>query len=219
MIKNRSNALLARFVFIFMATFVAMFFLLNSRYISENFEYWFSDKEIIYNEPITLLPLGEDRKTEPQQSIQIQKPKQVPTLVIDRIGVRTPIVFNVPSDNKSIYNNLEKGVVHYSPTSKPGDKGTSVIVGHSSAYPWYRGQYGSVFALLDKLHAGDRIYVYYPDGRAYTFAVTQSIIFNPLQNDSRLAALERGDGSSVVLVSCWPVGTAYKRIAIHAEMI
>ncbi len=128
-------------------------------------------------------------------------------------------MFNVPNNNDRIYSNLEKGVVHYSDTAKPGNPGVAVILGHSSAYPWYKGNYGAVFALLSKLKIGDRFYVQYADNRTFVYEMTQSIIFNPFANDERLTALENAPGSSIILISCYPVGTNYKRIAVQAKQV
>ena len=129
------------------------------------------------------------------------------------------IVFNVPNDNDVIYQRLEGGVVHYGDTVKPGLDGLSIVLGHSSAYPWYKGDYGAVFALLNKLKPGDRFYVQYSDNRTFVFEMTEAIIFNPFEDDARLNALAAEKDSAILLVSCYPVGTNYKRIAIHAKLV
>jgi len=149
---------------------------------------------------------------------RIQPTASGAVLSIGRIGVSAPIVFDSGSIDQEIYNSLERGVVHYPGTPKPGEGGASIILGHSSAYPWYRGKYGSVFALLGKLQTGDKIRVEYADGRTFTYNVTASIIFSP-SNDSRLTQIQNSSKPTLVLISCWPIGTNYKRIAIQAELI
>ncbi len=141
------------------------------------------------------------------------------TLTISKIGVSVPIVFGVSDNIKNIYDNLSRGVVHYSPSPKPGEKGASIILGHSSDYPWKKNAYGSVFALLGKLAPGDRLQVQYGNGTVLTFEVKQSLIFTPFSKDSRLEKIEGSTDSSLVLVSCWPVGTTYKRIAVEAVLV
>ena len=111
------------------------------------------------------------------------------------------------------------GVVHYSDTAKPGLPGVSIVLGHSSAFPWYKGDYGAVFALLSKLNVGDRFYIQYDDNRTFVYEMTQSIVFNPFEKDERVEALENAPGSTMLLISCYPVGTDYKRIAIQATMV
>lgn len=199
-----------RFFSIFVVAFVLIFAVLNSRFVFANIKFW------IYGGTVPPPALSGLPKTEPDKKIIL--PDKA-TLVIDNIGVSAPIVFGAGSDAKNVYNNLEKGVVHYSSTLKPGMDGVSIILGHSSAYPWYKGAYGSVFALLGKLKTGDKIYVEYGDGRTFVFSVKQLIVFSPFKEDTRLAQIEKSEKPTLVLISCWPIGTNYKRIAVEAELI
>lgn len=214
-LHNRGRVIAVRLLVIFLVTFVGAFLLLNLRFVEKNVQYLVAPGTIrtrdTLGDAIRLLPLA--------QNVQ---PKPLPdqaTLVIDSIGVRAPIVFNVPDDNGAIYGNLENGIVHYSNTAKPGNPGAAVLLGHSSAYPWYKGDYGAVFALLSKLKVGDRFYVQYSDSRTFVYEMQQSIIFNPFANDERLTALENAQGNTLILISCFPVGTNYKRIAVQARQI
>lgn len=214
-LHNRGRVIAIRLLLIFAVTFGAAFFLLNIKFVEKNVQYLIAPGTIktrdTLGDAIRLLPLAENVKEKPLSNHA--------TLVIDSIGVRAPIVFNVPNDNDTIYKKLEEGVVHYSDTSKPGLPGVSIMLGHSSAYPWYNGDYGAVFALLSKLGPGERFYVQYDDNRTFVYEMTQSIIFNPFENDERLTALESASGSSLLLISCYPVGTNYKRIAVQAVLV
>lgn len=199
-----------RFLKFFVISFVVIFAVLNGRFLLANVSYFTSSGTLPPSDLRDVkLPISSN-KTKPLPDKAI--------LTIERLGVSAPIVFNVGSDQKQIYANLENGTVHYSNSPKPGLEGTSIVLGHSSAYPWYKGQYGAVFALLGKLNPGDRFTVQYEDGRTFTFAVKRSIVFSPLSNDARLSEIENTPGSSLVLISCWPVGTNYKRIAVQAEL-
>lgn len=201
-----------RLFLIFIFTFVIIFAVLNSRFIVANIKFWALGKAI---SPPLIPAVSPISKAEPDKKINLPD-KAV--LIISDIGISAPIVFGAGSNTKNIYNNLENGVVHYSDTPKPGMNGVSIILGHSSAYPWYKGAYGSVFALLGKLKTGDKIYVKYNDGQTFVFHVKQSIIFSPFNKDSRLAEIEKKEKPTLVLISCWPVGTNYKRIAVEAEL-
>ncbi len=214
-LHHRGRVIAIRLMLIFIISFTAAFFLLNYRFVVKEMQYAIAPGTIetkdTLKDAIRLLPLSQNTA-----------PKPLPNsarLVIDKIGVNAPIVFNVPNSNDLIYSNLENGVVHYSITAKPGTSGTSVILGHSSAYPWYHGDYGAVFALLSKLNVGDRFYVQYSDNRTFVYEVRQSIIFNPFANDGQLTAMENQPGNFLILVSCYPVGTNYKRIAVQAVQI
>lgn len=211
----RSRVIAFRLALIFASSFTAAFLLLNIRFVEKNVQYLVAPGTIrtrnTLQDAIRLLPLAD--------SVAPQPLPNKAHLVIDSIGVNAPIVFNVPADNNLVYQKLEDGVVHYGSSAKPGMTGTAVILGHSSAYPWYKGDYGAVFALLSKLKTGDRFYIQYEDNRTFVYEMRQAIIFNPFANDKKLENLEATPGNFVVLLSCYPVGTNYKRIAIQAEQI
>lgn len=214
-LHHRGRLIAFRLIVIFATTFTAAFFLLNIRFVEKNVQYLIAPGTIrtrdTLGDAIRLLPLAQNVRPKPLSDKA--------TLVIDSIGVRAPIVFNVPDNNDLIYDNLEKGVVHYSNTAKPGEPGAAIVLGHSSAYPWYKGDYGAVFALLSKLKVGDRFYVQYDDNRSFVYEMKQAIIFNPFENDQRLTDIENATGSSIILISCYPVGTNYKRIAVQARLV
>ncbi|MEX2053331.1 MAG: sortase [Candidatus Paceibacterota bacterium] len=199
-----------RFLIIFLGAFALIFTVLNSRFVEANVKFWLltGTDQYSLNRFITT-EVKSEKKDLPDDAV----------IVIESLGVRAPIVFNVGDDTKAIYDNLENGAVHYSNTSKPGEGGVSVVLGHSSAYPWYKGAYGSVFALLGKLQPGDIFYVAYADGSRFVYSMKQAIVFSPFANDERLQEIEKSDKDTVVLLSCWPVGTNYKRIAVQAELV
>ena len=200
---------------IFCVTFVVAFLLLNYRFVEKEVQYAVAPGTIqsrnTIGDAVRLLPVA-------QQAAPSPLPSEA-RLVIDEIGVNAPIVFNVPNNTDLIYDQLENGVVHYSITAKPGMPGTGIILGHSSAYPWYKGDYGAVFALLSKLKPGDRFYVQYSDDRSFFYEVKESLVFNPFKTDERLNAIEGATGNNLILVSCFPVGTNYLRIAVRAQQI
>jgi LPXTG-site transpeptidase (sortase) family protein len=214
-LHNRGRAVTRRLIAIFLVTFVGAFALLNIRFVEKNVQYWAAPSTIrsrdSLGDAIRLLPLA--------QSVSEQPLPDTARLVIDTIGVDAPLVFNTPNDNDLIYGNLENGVVHYTNTAKPGNPGTALVLGHSSAFPWYKGDYGAVFALLSKLQQGDRFYVQYEDGRSFFYEMQTAVVFNPFSDAERIAKLEAQPGSGIILISCFPVGTNYKRIAVYARQI
>lgn len=216
-LHHHSRALLFRFVFIFFGTFLVVFAMLNYRFVLATVQYQVAPGTIrvadSINEAVGLLPIAKAKE------LKVKPLPDRARLVIDSLGVDAPLVFNVSADNKQIYDNLENGIVHYSITPKPSQPGVSVVLGHSSAYPWYRGEYGSVFALLGRLKPGEKFYVQYEDGRTFVFQMKQAIVFNPFAADTRLAELGNSDKPTIILISCYPVGTNYRRIAVQAELV
>lgn len=195
----------------FIVASVIVFAVLNSSFLTANVRSWFGGASA-----------GQDANAETHMFPIVTRNAVLSnqaTLVIDKVGISAPIVFGSSTNVKNMYSALEDGVVHYSNTPKPGENGASIILGHSSSYPWYKGDYGNVFALLGKLQVGDTFYVEYADGQRFNYAVTQSFVFKPLTDDARLTQIENITRPAVVLITCWPIGTNYKRLAIVSELI
>ena len=139
-----------------------------------------------------------------------------PQIIIPKINVDVPVVYNSPSISENdIQNSLESGVVHYPTTPKPGENGNSVIVGHSSNNLLNRGKYKFAFVLLNKLENGDTITLQY-NSKRYVYKVYEKIIVDP----SEVGVLGPTDKkASISLITCDPPGTSIKRLVIRAEQI
>lgn len=150
------------------------------------------------------------------QTQPVEPPKPVinyaPEVIIPSINITAPLALNVPPSQ--IIEKLRDGVVHYADTALPGEIGNSVIIGHSSDYPWSSGNYKNVFALLDKLVIGDKITVPYGSQR-FVYEVTETKIVKPTD----LSPLLRSSTPKLTLITCYPVGTSQKRLIITAKMI
>ncbi|MEW5805276.1 MAG: sortase [Patescibacteria group bacterium] len=133
---------------------------------------------------------------------------------IPKINVKAEIVFPDTTDNKELLSWLEKGVIHYPDSAGFGEKGVGILLGHSSAYPWYRGDYGSVFALLEKLEPGDEVVVV-SQGKKYLYRVSGSKVVVP--KDFRVENPD--NGSHLWLMSCWPVRTNKLRIVVATDLV
>jgi len=136
-----------KFLKYFIIFFLIIFVVLNSRFVSAELRFWLAKKGVAVGlmlnatpAPIATVPASLPLDT-------TVKPKSF-SINIPAIGANAPIVLENSNDPNVIFNRLEDGVVHYAGTPLPGEPGTSIILGHSSAYPWYKGKYGSIFALL-----------------------------------------------------------------------
>ena len=182
------------FIIIFLIIFSFSLFIFNGRFIYAQIKYSVLGPEPVKDETFfrglpNLEGVGDSLR-----------------LVIPMIGVDAPIVLTNSTDKHILEKELEKGIVRY-PDS-------NIILGHSSAYPWYTGNYGSVFSLLNKLQEGDEFFIYSAD-KKYTYQVIGKEINLPKDLDFS----EAKDESIIYLVSCWPVNTNWKRIVIKAAAI
>lgn len=142
-----------------------------------------------------------------------------PRLIIPKINVDAPVVYDVPSiEEHVVQSKLKSGVVHYpipGANSMPGQKGNTVVLGHSSNDVFDDGAYKFVFVQLDKLNKGDTFYLNY-NGTRYTYSVTEKKVIDPTQVSELVI---NSDTPIATLVTCTPPGTALKRLVVIAEQI
>lgn len=141
-----------------------------------------------------------------------------PKLIIPKINVDVPVVYNVLPDYKSLMAGMQKGVVHFAipgANSVPGQLGNTVFSGHSSNDLFDPGDYKFIFAQLDKINKGDTIFVNYNSIR-YTYVVTKKQVVEPTNVQ---ALLGHNDKPYLTLITCTPLGTALHRLLVTAEQI
>lgn len=107
---------------------------------------------------------------------------------------------------------LQNGIVHLPGTVNPGEVGNTIFTAHSSYYNW--DYYSHIFAKLDELENGDAI-ILNKGKSSYVYKVfNKDIIIAKLQAVKYTAGEE-----NIVLLTCWPVGTSDKRLAIYAKRV
>lgn len=161
-------------------------------------------------EPTFTLPLSQPVAANNSQPIYSSVSIAKNSINIPKINVKAPIVMGSSTEPNKLLKDLERGVLMYPGSAMPG-QGSTVIIGHSSSnYPW--NKYSNVFSLLNRLQAGDLIYVNYAD-QQYVYKVNikkTGSVFSLSKTDLR------GD---LILSSCWPVGTDNGRILISATLL
>lgn len=138
------------------------------------------------------------------------------SIIIPKIDVEAPIVWTQAPDNNTILEDLKRGVTHAFKTSLPGSgNGNGVYFGHSSGYWWgpHNGAYDTIFATIDQLNEEDEIYLENPT-RRYKYKVVKKEVTTPDDEDI-FAETEK---ESITLVTCYPLGTALKRLYVRAEI-
>lgn len=144
-------------------------------------------------------------------------PTDEPQVIIPKINVQLPLVFDVSSTSEDIIQGaLDKGVIHYPGTSLPGQKGNSAYFGHSSNNIFNRGQYKFAFVLLSRLVPGDIFYITF-QGTVYTYKVYDKRIVSP--DETWVLGDVQGKLSTATLITCDPPGTTINRLAVWGEQI
>lgn len=136
-------------------------------------------------------------------------------LKIPKIGIEAPLVFVKNANNGEFDEALKRGVLHYPGSGLPGNTGQTVILGHSAPAGWPKVNYEWIFTDLNKLVEGDEIHIDFQD-KQYVYKVQGKFILKAGQEipDARLTNNE----SVIILLSCWPPGKNYKRLAVEAAL-
>lgn len=139
-----------------------------------------------------------------------------PKLLIPKLNIDVPVHFGLdPNDVMPAMNN---GVAHYrinGADAFPGEVGNLVITGHSAGDVYSSNPYKYIFSGLERLEAGDQIYINYESVR-YTYKVTKKEVIEP----TNVAALiVDTDKPLLTLVTCTPLGTSRYRLLVTAEQI
>lgn len=150
------------------------------------------------------------------ESNQGAKITKAPKIIIPKIGVESPVVYDEPKVDEASYQKaLERGVVRLGNTANPGTKGNVVIGGHSSNNVFNAGGYKYVFVNLKRLQVGDVFYLNY-EGIRYTYKVTVANKIIPPTDVSVLAPTAK---PTVTLFTCDPPGTNTNRLIVQGEQV
>ncbi len=136
-------------------------------------------------------------------------------ITIPKINAQAPLIFNVDPNNHSVYSEaLKKGVAQAKGTYLPGEKGRSFLFAHSSGNPLEQTNYNTVFLKLNELNHGDEILIKRND-KVYKYKVTQKKVVYPTETEY----LEKNDTPGIIIQTCWPIGTSWKRLLIFASPV
>lgn len=139
-------------------------------------------------------------------------------LIIPKINVDVPALYDVGADYDSQMAAMQKGVAHFpipGANSHPGEIGNTVLSGHSSNDLFDPGDYKFIFAQLDKLAKGDTIYANY-NGKRYTYVVTKTEVVKPTEVGKLVYPTNK---PIMTLITCTPLGTSLNRLLVTAEQI
>lgn len=144
---------------------------------------------------------------------QLSESKFPDRIIIPKIGVNAEVLWNPNKEN--LLEELRNGVIHYPGSEFPGEKGNIILIGHSSGIPGSAGKYDNVFLLLSELKNGDFVTLYFK-GNQFNYSVFNKKI---IRSDFRDLKLDSFGNSNLVLVTCWPPGTNFKRLVVMARQI
>lgn len=141
------------------------------------------------------------------------------SIVIPKIGASSQIIPNVdPSNPDEFLPVLQKAVAHAKGTVFPGASGNIYLFAHSTDNFWDVGRYNAVFYLLKDLKAGDEIVLFY-NGKRFNYKVSEIGIIDPEQTYFLVKSQDKNAKQRLILQTCWPPGTTWKRLVVFADPI
>lgn len=151
---------------------------------------------------------------------QSHQPKMIPIdtlfdILIPKIGANSSITANVDAGDSSVYLPILKhSVAHAKGSALPDENGTVYLFAHSTDNWWDVGVYNAVFYLLKELTRGDSIQLVYKN-KEYKYTVTDTKIVDP--NSVGYLVNSQKTGKQLILQTCWPPGTTWKRLLVIAK--
>jgi len=144
-------------------------------------------------------------------------PSDKDEVIIPKINVQIPLVFDAKSNEKADFEAaLDRGVSHYPTTALPGEKGNASFFGHSSNNIFNPGKYKFAFVLLNELVPGDTFYINYK-GVSYAYQVYDKKIVEPSAVEILNPVADKT--ATAMLVTCDPPGTTLHRLVIWGEQV
>ncbi|OGY25461.1 MAG: hypothetical protein A2Z24_01970 [Candidatus Woykebacteria bacterium RBG_16_44_10] len=141
-------------------------------------------------------------------------------IVIEKIGVNTPVVANVnPSSYPEYIEAMTRGVAHARGTAFPGsakaENNNVFLFAHSAMNRVGAPKYNSVFYLLRKLEAGDRVTTFY-QGKRYDYVVADKKV---VQATDIQYLTEPSKEPILTLQTCDPPGMNIRRLIVTAKLV
>lgn len=139
------------------------------------------------------------------------------SILIPKIGANARVFANTdPSDEKQFLPILQQGVAHAKGSVFPGIPGNTYIFAHSADNFWDVGRYNAVFYLLKDLSAGDDIVIFFENQR-FNYKVSELRVVDA-EDVSLLVNSQNPEGGPIlILQTCWPPGTTWKRLIVLAK--
>jgi len=135
------------------------------------------------------------------------------SLIISKININTKVIPSVDlADKDATQKALKEGVVQAKDSSYPGQPGTISIFGHSTNSLWNIKLYNAIFYSLKDIEEGDEIIIIYKDN-PFIYRVKEKKIVGA--DDLRYLISLWGE-EKLILSTCWPPGTTWKRLLIIA---
>lgn len=211
--KKKLPITLVYFLF-FVVLFTFFYVLSNFPALMQKIDWWYKN-EVALNQEINNPIVKSTNNGVPVIEEKIVETTEDNHIIIPKIGVNAPVEWNVKNVDSDMQKSLHNGVSHILGTALPGNRGNGFITGHSSNYLWAKGNYKTIFALLNKLVVGDQFLVKYQN-QEYVYKIKKIVTVKP--TDSQILIQNKKE-KEFSLITCVPVGTSLYRLVLTGEQI
>jgi len=150
----------------------------------------------------------------PKEQILIPKDTDF-SILIPKLGISSKIIPNVdPSNESEFLPVLQQGIAHARGTVFPGMPGNIYLFAHSTDNFWNVGRYNAVFYLLKDLSPGDDLIIIFENQR-HNYIVEETKIVDA--KDVDFITNSQTGRELLILQTCWPPGTTWKRLLVFAK--
>lgn len=159
--------------------------------------------------------IKEEKGFKPIIAQKIKPQKKNFLLSIEKIGlVNAKVIPQVNIGDEGEYKQtLQKGLAHAQGTAFPGQGKMIYIFGHSTNYPWFVDDLNALFFKLETLEPDDKIKIEYNGQHFYYYVIEKKVV----KADEVKIIHENLDKDVLVLQTCYPPGTFWKRLLIFAK--
>ena len=138
------------------------------------------------------------------------------SILIPKIGANARVFPNIDSGNSNEFLPfLQAGVAHAKGTVFPGFQGNTYLFAHSADNFWNVGRYNAVFYLLKDLTVGDDVVIFFESQR-FNYKVSEVRVVDA-EDVSFLVKSQEREEEILILQTCWPPGTTWKRLVVFAK--
>ncbi len=199
---DSKKILLKYFLIFFLISFLVfnwqkIFWIFYPNYFFRVISFYFFEKE----------QLKENQKNLKQKIEEIYEKED--SIEIPKIKISAPLI--IVEKEEEVKKALDRGVVLWPNSALPGQKGQTIILGHSAPPNWPKIKYDWVFSNLNLLEKGDEIIIYFKK-KKHVYLVKDKIF---LQRGQELPETDP-EKTVLFLISCWPPGKDFRRIAVEA---
>lgn len=153
----------------------------------------------------------------PETIVLPNVPDELFSVNIPKIKAKARVIPNVNAGNRGEYlEALKGGVAHMAGSSYPGRGETIYLFAHSTILGLGQVRQNAVFYFLGELEVGDLVQLVH-NYRRYDYRVYGKGVVAATETDYLGYKSEKGE--VLILQTCWPIGTSWKRLLVFAEPV